>query len=441
VINPNLDALSKKFCGHIITPGNEAYQTVRETLFFKGSPTIVFQPADNGDVALAIAYARANTLKLSVRSGGHSVAGFSTNDGGAVIDLSLMKRVEVLDEGQGLVRIGGGAVWGNIARELHKHGLALSSGDTMSVGIGGLTLGGGIGWMVRKYGLAVDSLVALQVVTADGKTVRASDTENPDLFWALRGGGGNFGVVTAFEFKAHQVAKVYFGNIVYGLDNLPALIAGWRDGMRAAPEELTTMLVVLPSFMGMPPSAIVMSCYASDDEIAANKALKPFRNLGKVLNDDIAHTDYFETLQEAHPPQGVYSIVKNGFVQDFSDELIQTIAGCYHGNIGPVLQIRALGGAMNAVAPDATAFAHRDSEALIVSPTFVPGDASNETKTKALGDWNSIAAYTSGGYVNFFSERGEDLNVIYPEATFKRLRQVKKSYDPANTFNQNFTIT
>ncbi|HTE57795.1 MAG TPA: FAD-binding oxidoreductase [Verrucomicrobiae bacterium] len=436
----NSGDLKAKFSGTVIVPEDPGYRQVQSTLFFKGAPAVVLQPKTNDDVALAIKYSRENSLKLSIRSGGHNGAGFSTNKGGVVVDLSLMKDVQVIDQTKHIVRIQGGAIWGDIAKELHKSGWGLSSGDTISVGVGGLTLGAGVGWMVRKYGLAIDSLVAAEVVTADGKVVRASDSENPDLFWALRGGGGNFGVVTAFEFAAHPIGKVFSGKIVYGLDALPQLMTGWRDAMRTAPEDLTTMLVTLPSFMGMPPSAIVMCCYASDDKSAADKALKPLRNLGKLVSDDVSRMEYFEVLEEAHPPEGTEVIVKNGFVSDFSDELAHTVAGLYTGETGPILQIRGTGGAMNRVAADATAFAHRASEALIVAPTFMPPGATAADKEKVLQPWRQIAPFTKGAYINFFTDPDEPIDTMYPPATQKKLAKVKKQYDPTNVFDQNFNI-
>jgi FAD/FMN-containing dehydrogenase len=435
----SVDELKSRFSGEIILPEGNTYETARNTLFSKGSPVIVLRPENNKDVALAIKYARDNSLKLSIRSGGHSVAGFGTNKSGAVVDMSLMNEVRLLDKEKHLVRLGAGAKWGDVGKALEKHHLAISSGDTITVGVGGLTLGGGVGWMVRKYGLAIDSLVAAEVVTADSKTLRVSETENTDLFWALRGGGGNFGIVTAFEFVAHPVGNVFAGHIVYGLDNLPELIAGWRDGMRDAPEELTTMLVTLPSFMGMPPSAIVMCCYAGDDKMKADKALKPFRKLGKVLNDDVKEKHYYEVLQEAHPP-AMRNIVKNGFVQHFSDELVQTIAGLYKDNTGPIFQIRWLGGAMKRAKTDATAFAHRDAETLIISPAFVPFDAPEADVQKALEPWQKVVPFIKGGYIGFFSELDEDIATMYPSAAYKRLVKVKKTYDPDNIFNQNFNI-
>lgn len=294
--------LKKVISGDVITPESALYATAQNTLFAKGAPALVLRPKTNEDVALGIRHAQENKLKLSVRSGGHSGAGFGTNTGGVVIELSYMEGVDLIDKTKHTVRVGGGAHWGDVAKKLYTFGLAVSSGDTLSVGVGGLTLGGGIGWMVRKYGLAIDSLVAAEVVLPDGRVVRASADKEPDLFWALRGGGGNFGVVTSFEFAAHPVGKVYAGVIVYPLENLVKIIGGWRDGMRSAPEELTTMLVTMPSFMGMPPSAIVMCRYMGDKN-HAEEAIKPFRQLGKTLSDNVERKEYYEVLEEAHPQE------------------------------------------------------------------------------------------------------------------------------------------
>lgn len=436
----NLAGLKKHFSGEIITPEEGDYDEAKNTLFFKGSPAIVFRPKSHEDVVRAIQYARDNSLKLSIRSGGHSVSGFGTNENGVVIDMSLLSEAELVDKEKHVVRLGAGVRWGDASKALDKYHLAVSSGDTRTVGVGGLTLGGGIGWMVRKYGLAIDSLVGAEVVTADGKILHVSETEHPDLFWALRGGGGNFGVVTHFEFAAHPVSRVFAGPIVYGLDNLQELITGWRDGMRKAPEELTTMLVILPSFMGMPPSAMVMCCYANDDKAAADKALEPFRNLGKVVSDDVQEKHYYEVLEEAHPPEGLRNIVKNGYIDDFTDDFVQTIAGLYKGDTGPIFQIRWLGGALKRVPADATAFAYRDSEAMIISPAFVPFDAPEAAAQKALEPWQKIAPFTKGGYIGFFSELDEDIAAMYPAAIYKRLAQVKEAYDPTNLFDQNYNI-
>ncbi len=437
----NIDTLERDFSGEVIRPGDRIYEQASKTYLHQGAPAVVFRPAKTGDVALALQHARSNSLILSIRSGGHSGAGLGTNTGGVVIDLSALNKIEVIDRERGLVRIGAGATWGEVARVLQSFQLALSSGDTTTVGVGGLTLGGGIGWMVRKVGLAIDRLVAAEVVTAAGRTLRASATEHPDLFWAVRGGGGNFGVVTNFEFAAFPLNKVYAGVIVYSLDNLAGLLKGWRDTMRAATEDLTTMLVLMPAFAGNPPAAIVMACYASDDEARAKSAIDPLLQIGKVIQQDIQEKYYADVLEEAHMPEGVQVIVKNGLVKDFSDELIEAITSMYGQADSPALQLRSLGGQMKRVAADATAFAHRDSELLVVAPTFVPLEASDREISQAMKPWRTIAPFTSGAYVNFFSTAtDEDVAASYPHATYERLAKIKRIYDPENIFNQNYNI-
>lgn len=433
----DIETIKQVFAGDVIVDGDALYDEASTILMYKGSPTVIFCPKNNEDIAAAIAYAKGNGLVLSVRSGGHSGAGHSTNDGGVVIDLSHFNGVEIVDEHECLVRIGGGAKWGDIAKKLGEHNLAISSGDTKSVGVGGLTLGGGIGWMVRKYGLALDSLVSAEIVTADGQTLHLSNTENPDLFWAIRGGSGNFGVVTQFEFKAHPVKNVVAGTIAYKLDGMDKLLKGWRDAMRQAPEELTTMFLVMPSFGGNPAAAMIIACYAGDDEAAAMQAIEPLTKLGEVIGNDVKQKEYAEVLEEAHPPQGMKVIVHDTFIKDFSNEVIETIAS----QEGLILQLRYLGGAMNRVPAEATAFAHRDNEVLIVAPTFVGPNATDEEIAKALEPWSKIEAFGNGSYCNFLSDASEkSITASYPEATYDRLVQVKKQYDPENTFSQTYNI-
>ncbi|HSX17519.1 MAG TPA: FAD-binding oxidoreductase [Patescibacteria group bacterium] len=433
----DIETLQSKFSGEIIKPGDSQYEHASTVLMAKGSPALVVRPKNTADVVLAVQYAADNALLLSVRSGGHSGPGLSTNNGGLVIDLKYLNTVEVTDPVRHVVRIGGGALWGDIAQELQKHQLALSSGDTKSVGVGGLTLGAGVGWMVRKYGLAIDSLVAAEVVTADGQVVRASDTEHSDLFWAIRGGGGNFGVVTSFEFVAHPTGKVYAGSIMYPPENYAALLKGWRDCMRAAPEELTTMFLVMPSFAGMPPAAIALCCYAGDNKDAAMKAIDPLLHIGTVTHQDVVEKDYCAVLEDAHVPEGVKVIVNNTFVEDLSDELLEIIAK----NPDKIFQIRSTSGAMNRIATDATAFAHRSSEALIVSPVFVAPDASEQDADAATAYWREILPHGKGAYINFFNQATEkEAAACYPPATYERLAKIKAVYDPGNIFNQNINI-
>ena len=437
----DIEEFKQSFEGNIILPGDAGYEQASTVLVRKGKPAVIAMASSPADVARAIAYAREHSLVVSVRSGGHSNAGFSTNDGGIIIDVSLMNNVEVIDKSTGHVRIGAGAKWGEVARTLDTDGLAISSGDTLSVGVSGLTLGAGVGWMVRKYGLALDCLKSVELVTAKGEVITASETTNPDLFWALRGGGGNFGVATSFEFEAHPVGRVFFGTIMFAPDDIAAWLKGWRDVMRAAPDELSTMAMVIPAkAMGENPAMnIVMCCWDGDDEAAANAALAPIRALAPVVNDAVAKKHYSEVLEEVHPPQGVHIEVNNAFFRDFSDDVIQKIAAAVQE--GNLFQLRSVGGAMNRIAPDATAFAHRDSEVLVVAPKFFPFDATEETIQTGLKPWRDIAVTSAGAYINFFSRATEqEVAAAYPPETYAKLTRVKKTYDPDNLFSQNINV-
>jgi FAD/FMN-containing dehydrogenase len=227
--------LEGDFDGGIIAPGHPEYDAASRTVLATGTPALVLRPSSVAAVQAGVRLAAAEGLPLSVRGGGHSFPGFGTNDGGVVIELSSLADVQVIDEERHIVRIGGGATWGQVATALAPSGLAISSGDTKSVGVGGLALTGGIGWKVRKYGLALDSVVAAEVVTATGDVVRASAQENAALFWALRGGGGNFGIVTAFEFQAHRTTDVHFGTITFPAAQARTVLQGWADHLRTAP--------------------------------------------------------------------------------------------------------------------------------------------------------------------------------------------------------------
>lgn len=219
--------------GEILTPGQEGYAEAAATVMAVGTPDLVVRARDPAEVAAALRYAAGAGLTVSVRSGGHSMTGFSTHTDGMVIDLRHISRVEIVDPAARRVRVGAGATWGAVSAALRPHRLGLTAGDTKGVGVAGLTLGGGIGWMVRRYGLAIDNLTAVDLVTADGELIRADAGSRNDLFWALRGGGGNFGVAVSFDFTAQPVTSVHFGTITYQPGSLPRVVAGWRDLMRA----------------------------------------------------------------------------------------------------------------------------------------------------------------------------------------------------------------
>jgi FAD/FMN-containing dehydrogenase len=441
-LKSKIAALKTKFSGKIILPDDDAYEEARTTYAVKDAkPAIIVQPTSNQDISVAIEFAKTNDLVISVRSGGHSVAGFGTNNDGLVLDLSLMNSIEILDEAAGLVRLEPGAVWGDVAAKLAKHNLALSSGDTKSVGVGGLTLGGGIGWMVRKYGYAIDSLVAAEVVLADGSVVRASESEHADLFWALRGGGGNFGIVSSFEFKAHPHGRIVESVLMYGVDDLRKTITGWRDHLRTAPEDLTSFMTLLPGFGGTSPSVMIMSCYADDDLARANTAIDPLRQLGNMVSDDTSVKEYFEVLQEVRPPAGVKFVVKSMYAQTFTDELVAILSDICCKSGSPIVQLRMMNGAVSNVDPSATAMSHRHNEIFLFAGFPMPPDTPKEGESRYLQAWEKLVAHSSGAYSGFLSTNSkEDIAQIYSHDTYQRLAEIKRTYDPENIFSQNFNI-
>jgi FAD/FMN-containing dehydrogenase len=443
------DALA--MAGEVLAPGQDGYDEAAATVFAIGTPDLVVRPRDPSGVAAALRYAADRGLPVSVRSGGHSPAGHSTNDGGMVIDLRHLNEVRVLDRDTRLVRVGAAATWGEVAATLRPHGLALTSGDTASVGVGGLTLAGGIGWMVRRYGLAIDAVTAADVVTADGQLVRADATEHPDLLWALRGGGGNFGVVVSLDFTAQPVDAVHFGTIAYRLDTplgiaacgaaggLPGLIRAWRDLMRVSDENLTTALALVPPMMGRPSMVMLRCCYASADAAAATAALAPFRGLAPVAADKVRVVPYAGVLDEAHMPPGMRVQMRNAFFRRLDDERAAAVVGLFRD--GAAVELRSLGGAFGRVPADATAFAHRDASVFLVAGTMLPPGAPNEAADKALATWPAVAAQASGAYTGFLGQAADaEVAAAYPAATYQRLAAVKRRYDPGNVFRRNHNI-
>jgi FAD/FMN-containing dehydrogenase len=419
-----------------IRPGDSDYDSARTTIAGTAEPTVVLRPTSVDEVVAALEYAREAGLEVAVRSGGHNALGFGNSDGGAVIDLSRLDAVEVLDGGR--VRLGGGATWGPVATTLAGHGLAITSGDTTSVGVGGLTQAGGMGWMVRKHGLTIDSLVGAEVVTASGEVVRADASTNPDLFWALRGGAGNFGIVTALEIQAQPVTTVHFGTISFALEDVPQLLKSWAGAMSAAPDELSTALVLMPGFGDFPAGAVLYVCYCGDDP----STLEPLRTLGTVVADTVTEQPYADVLEEAHPPPGILPVIGNTLVEELTAECIDAITAAYgEGGNGRVVFIRSLGGALSRVDADATAFAHRSAQAMIVSAKFLPLDAPADVVAGARAEWDTIGRHGTGAYAGFLgSATDADIAALWPAETLARLRGVKRAWDPDNVFRRNFNV-
>jgi len=428
-----------------LRPGDAGYDDAARVFFGTGAPALVVRPRDPDEVAAALAHAARQGLAVSVRSGGHSALAHGTNSGGMVIDLARLNDVEVLDTERRLVRVGGGATWGRVSSALDARGWAITSGDTGDVGVGGLTLGGGFGWLVRRYGLAIDNLVGARVVTADGRLLTASTDEHPALFWALRGGGGNFGVVVDFDFVAQPVSTVHFGSVTYRLDDSAQLIRRWRGAMRTAPDELSSTLVLPPRMPGVAPSARVLLCYAGAPGTAvedADAAIEPLLGLGAVTEARIGERRYREILDDAEQlPAGIRFVTRNTLVPALDDDVITELGSLHAAAVPAAIALRSLGGAFGRVPASATAFAHRNAEAMVVAAPMLPGTAGDADVERALVPWRAVAARGTGAYVNFQgSATAADLAAAYPRTTYTRLAAIKQAYDPHNRFSLNHNV-
>ena len=439
-----LETLRRDFGGDIIEPGDAEYEAVGRSKLAAGSPAYVLRPGTTDDVRAAVRFAAGSGHTLSVRGGGHSFAGFGTNDGGVVIDLSRLATVEVVDRERHLVRIGGGAHWGQVAEALAPHGLAISSGDTKSVGVGGLTLSGGIGWKVRRYGLALDSMVAADVVTADGEIVAASAEENPELFWAICGGGGNLGVVTSFEFVAHPTTEVFFGKVSFPQAEAVDVLQGWADYLRTAPEELTSVANLANPLAGGPEAPVeIHVAFDGDDPEEAARALAPVRALGTVLDDDVAPHAYADILVEGgSPPPGIEVLAHDGFVERESvAEVLQILAEAGTSTGSPSIAIRSVGGAVSRVPADATAYAHRQAELMVATLVGGPAPVVEAARAGLDAIWEKLGPHVSGAYANFLTTATEqDVAAVYPAETYERLAAVKRRFDPDNLFAHNHNV-
>ncbi|WP_275004011.1 FAD-binding oxidoreductase [Promicromonospora iranensis] len=440
-----IETLRHDFGGDVIEPGAAAYEAVSRSKLVAGSPALVLRPRSVGDVQAAVRFAVGSGLALAVRGGGHSFPGFGTNDGGVVIDLGELADIEVVDDDRHLVRVGGGATWGQVAEALDPHGLAISSGDTRSVGVGGLTLSGGIGWKVRKHGLTLDHLVAAELVTADGAVVPASAQENPELFWAIRGGGGNLGIVTAFEFAAHPTTEVFFGRITFPVAETAVVLQGWADHLRTAPEELTSIANLANPFAGGPgaPLEIHVAFDGDDPELAA-RAIDPIRRLGTVLEDDVALHAYTDILVEgAALPPGLELLGHSGFVDRESvPEALRILAEVGTSAGSPSIAVRSVGGAVSRVAEDATAYAHRRAELLVATVAGGPKPVIEAARPGLAALWARLAPHVDGAYSNFLgTTTADDVAAVYPAATYERLAAVKRRYDPSNLFAGNHNVS
>ena len=446
----DLPRLRAAFDGQVIAPDDPGYDQAR-VLFYGGwdrHPGAIARPTDAAGVARVVTLARDAGLELAVRSGGHSTAGHSTTEGGIVLDLSAMDGLEIDPEGR-TAWAQAGLTAGAYTAAVGKHGLATGFGDTGSVGIGGITLGGGVGFLVRKFGMTIDSLLAAEVVTADGRILQVDGEHHPDLFWAIRGGGGNFGVATRFQFRLHELPSIVGGMLL-----LPAraeVVEGYVAAADAAPEELSGIanVMVAPPMPFLPEAAhgqlvvLALLCYAGDAE-AGERALAPFRALAEPLADMLQPMSYAEMFapeeEEYHPT----AVSRTMLVDTVDREVAGAIMRHLEASDAPVrvAQLRVLGGAMARVPADATAFAHRDSRIMVNLAAFYEGPDDRVVRQAWVDEFAAaLHQGDSRAYVNFLGDEGPDrVHEAYPGSTWDRLAEVKRRYDPGNLFRLNQNI-
>ena len=436
--------------GRVIAPGDAGYDEAR-TVFLGGidrRPAVIVRVADAADVSRVVSLARETGLELAIRSGGHSGAGHSVSDGGIVLDLSNMRALQINVEGR-TAWAETGLTAGEYTTAAGAHGLATGFGDTGSVGIGGITLGGGIGYLVRKYGLTIDDLLAAEVVTADGQLLRVDAETDPDLFWAIRGGGGNFGIATRFRFRLHEVDTIMGGMLI--LPATPDVIASFIAEAEAAPDELSTIANVmtappmpfLPAEYHGKPVVMAMLVYAGEAG-AGERVIAPFRSLATPITDMVRPMRY----PEIYPPDDAsyhpVAATRTLFVDAIDRSVAETILDHIQASTGSmaVAQLRVLGGAMARVPADATAFPHRGSRILVNVAALYERPDEKPTHVAWVTDFAAALRQSDGGaYVNFLGDEGEArIRAAYPGSTWDRLAAIKGRYDPTNLFRLNQNI-
>ncbi|HKR99679.1 MAG TPA: FAD-binding oxidoreductase [Candidatus Dormibacteraeota bacterium] len=433
--------------GEVITPADAAYDEARAV--FNGMidrrPALIARCASAADAAIAIAYARERELPLAVRGGGHNVAGSAVCDGGVVIDFSDLREVRVDPQRRRAVAQPG-ATWYDFDQATQAYGLASTGGLVSSTGVAGFTLGGGIGWLVRKHGLACDNLLAADLVTADGDSVRASDDADADLLWGLRGGGGNFGVVTSFEFQLHPLTQISGGLVAHPRDRAREVLQFFREQCASAPDELTLIAALMTTPEGHPAIGIA-ACYAGP-EAGAAELLRPLKEFGPPVLDQMGPIPYtvLQTALDPMAPRGVQNYWKADFLAELSDEAIDLFVEHANRMTSPLAQIHIhhLGGALrNAPAGAGSAFAHRDASFVYNLVGMWTDPAENDRQITSVRDaFTSLQPVSRGGaYINFLGDDGsERVRAAYGD-NYARLSRLKARLDPDNVLRVNQNIT
>lgn len=449
-----LSALADRVSGEVVRPGSEGYEEARRVYnaMVDVRPAAIVRCASDEDVVEVVRTAAERRMDLAVRGGGHSVPGFGTGEGAIVADLSPMQAVEV-DGAARTATAGGGTTWGRFNDVTSALGLATTGGIISTTGVGGLTLGGGIGYLCRAYGLSCDNVVAARVVTADGSLVTASAEENPDLFWALRGGGGNFGIVTEFTYRLHPVSTIYGGPMFFELSDGAAVLRYFRDFIRTAPREyggfpafqIAPPLPFVPADRAGEPFVALVSCWNGPAE-EGERIIQGFRDVAAPVAEHIGEMPYaaLNSAFDALVPPGLQHYWKAAYTGDLTDEAIA--AHMEHGpkvpTVNSTVHLYPIDGAVHDVAADATAFGHRDAAFAPVIAGMWPDPAQNEDNIRWVRDYHAAIAPHSqaGGYVNFASPDDQDKVADNYGANYGRLTEVKRRYDPDNLFHLNQNI-
>jgi FAD/FMN-containing dehydrogenase len=416
----------------LLHPGEAGYDEARTVwnAMIDRYPAVIARCHGTADVAEAVRFARARDLEIAVRCGGHSIAGHAVPEGGLMIDLTPMNEVRVDPERQ-LARIQGGALLGELDRAAQEYGLATTAGNVSHTGVGGLTLGGGMGWLARQFGLACDNVVSYELVTATGDVVTASATENPELFWGLRGGGGNFGIVTSFEFRLHQVGtRTLVAEFTYASDEAFAVLRGWRDLNATAPRQATFTASISGEEL-----TVGFVWVGDPDEGAA--LIPAFRELGTTVAESIEELSYLTLQSREDSVQGhrFRRYWKGHYFKSLPDEAIRALLR----NPGIGASLQAYGGAIAEVPDDDAAFSHRDTQFEFVTATRWEDPADDAERIATIrGYAATLDPYAGGAYVNTLN--GESVSRAFPPAKLARLTALKNSYDPANVFHLNQNI-
>jgi FAD/FMN-containing dehydrogenase len=451
-----LAELRMRLRGEALTPGDPGYEQARKPFnaMQTDRPSLVVRCTGTADVVDAINFARDNGIELTVRGGGHSVAGLSSSDGGMVIDLSPMHGVDIDPEAR-LARVQGGALWGDVDRETQLFGLATPGGVVSDTGVAGLTLGGGYGWLRRKCGLSCDNIVAAQIVGADGEVRTASAEVNPDLLWAIKGGGGNFGIVTSFMFRLHPVGPlVAFTGVFYRQADAAQILRGYREYFRDAPDEITAeaISITMPADPHLPPEIHDQQCFIlgavyAGDVAKGMEVMQPLRELATPLAD-ISQPMPFTAVQSAFDPffpRGrLQSYWKSVYLTELSDEAVELIAKKGGERPSPLtfVDTYVLGGAMGRIAESDSALGDRSAPYMVAIAANWDDPADNDRNVAWVREaWGEIAEFGAGTYLNFSG--ADDADASVPDAfgsNLKRLAEIKATYDPANFFRRNNNV-